>query len=171
VSAGDATLTFTAAADLSHTKVTAVHIPDSLVEAFKNADPAQLRTFFFGRLAENRLESAVPHRKGTAAARYALSGFSALLRANYYGPVYYRPDQAENDEVFGAKVLFDVDLGYQATKTMYLSIGGDNVLNTFPDKQKKDANISSGRFIYSRNVSQFGQNGGFYYAKLELTFF
>jgi hypothetical protein len=45
------------------------------------------------------------------------------------------------------------------------------VLNTFPDKQTKDANISSGRFVYSRNVSQFGQNGGFYYGKLELTFF
>ena len=73
--------------------------------------------------------------------------------------------------MFGAKVLFDVDLGYQATKNAYLSIGGDNIFNTFPDKQQKDANISFGRFIYSRNVSQFGQNGAFYYAKLELTFF
>jgi iron complex outermembrane receptor protein len=54
---------------------------------------------------------------------------------------------------------------------MYFSVGGDNVLNTFPDKQLKDANISNGRFVYSRNVSQFGQNGAFYYAKLELTFF
>jgi iron complex outermembrane receptor protein len=167
----DGTLTLTAAANLSYTKVTDVHIPQSLVDAFKSSDPAQLRTFFFGRLAENRLEGAVPNRKGTGAIRYAAKGFSALLRANYYGPVYYRPDQAENDEVFGAKVLFDVDLGYQATKNAYFSVGGDNIFNTFPDKQQKDANISFGRFIYSRNVSQFGQNGAFYYAKLELTFF
>lgn len=167
--AADGTLTLTAAANLSFTKVTDVHIPASLAAKF--SDAAELRTFFFGRLAENRLESAVPQHKGTAAARYAVHGFSGLVRANYYGPVFYRPDQVKDDEEFGAKVLFDVDLGYQATKNMYVSIGGDNVLNTFPDKQKQDANISFGRFIYSRNVSQFGQNGGFYYAKLELTFF
>ena len=32
-------------------------------------------------------------------------------------------------------------------------------------------NQSSGRFVYNRNVSQFGMNGGFYYTKLEMTFF
>jgi iron complex outermembrane receptor protein len=54
---------------------------------------------------------------------------------------------------------------------VFFAIGADNLFNTFPDQQTKEANISSGRFLYSRNVSQFGQNGGFYYAKLQLTFF
>jgi len=170
VDAGDGTLTFTGAANFTQTKVRDLHIPGSL-EAKFGSDPAQLETFFFGRLARNRLEDAVPRQKGTAAVRYALKGLSALLRANYYGKVFYKPDNAMNDEVFGAKVLFDADVGYQATKTVLLSIGADNMFNTFPDPQKKDANISFGRFIYSRNVSQFGQNGGFYYAKLQLTFF
>jgi iron complex outermembrane receptor protein len=93
------------------------------------------------------------------------------VRADYYGAVHFKPDNAANDETFGAKVLFDVDLGYQTTKNLYIAVGGDNILNTFPDKNQKDANISFGRFIYSRNVSQFGINGGFYYAKLQLTFF
>jgi iron complex outermembrane recepter protein len=168
--AGEGTLTFTSAANLSRTRVTSVNIPNSLAKRF-SADPEQLRTFFFGRGAENRLEDSVPRQKGYAAVRYSLEGLSALLRANYYGSVRYRPDVAANDEFFGAKVLFDVDLGYAITKQMTLSVGADNLLNTFPDKQKKDANISFGRFIYSRNVSQFGQNGGFYYAKLDLTFF
>jgi iron complex outermembrane receptor protein len=170
VDAGDGALTFTGAANISRTRVTSVNIPTSLSKRF-SADPKQLRTFFFGRGAENRLEDAVPRQKGFASARYALEGLSLLLRANYYGSVRYRPDVAANDEFFGAKVLFDVDLGYAITKQMTLSVGADNLLNTFPDKQKKDANISFGRFIYSRNVSQFGQNGGFYYAKLDLTFF
>lgn len=167
--AGDGTLTLTAAANLSFTRVTDVHIPAPLAARFSDAQ--QLRGFFFGRGAENRLESATPSRKGTAAARYAVNGFSGLIRANYYGPVLYRPDQAKDDEDFGAKVLFDVDLGYQATKNVYVSVGGDNVLNTFPDKQQQDANAGFGRFIYNRNVSQFGQNGAFYYVKLGLTFF
>ena len=90
------------------------------------------------------------------------------VRADYYGKVRYRPDNATNDEDFGAKILIDVDLGYHVTKDLMLSVGADNLLNTFPDAQIKDANISFGRFIYSRNVTQFGQNGGFYYAKLQL---
>jgi iron complex outermembrane receptor protein len=50
-------------------------------------------------------------------------------------------------------------------------VGAENVFNTYPDKNTKAANISSGRFIYSRNVSQFGWNGGFYYVKLRLMSF
>ena len=92
------------------------------------------------------------------------------MRANYYGRALYKPDNPANDEVFGAKVLIDVDVGYQANKTVYFAIGADNLFDEFPDPQVKDANINFGRFIYSRNVSQFGMNGGFYYAKLELTF-
>ncbi|MBA2540260.1 MAG: TonB-dependent receptor, partial [Deltaproteobacteria bacterium] len=168
--AGPGTLMLTGSANFTKTVVKRINIPDSLEQQF-DADPAQLETFFFGRLAKNRLEDSVPHQKGTFAARYALKQLSLLARANYYGRVRFKPDNADNDEVFGAKVLFDVDLGYQATKNMLFRIGADNVLNTFPDQQTKDANISSGRLIYSRNVSQFGQNGGFYYLKLELTFF
>lgn len=161
-------LVLTGSANFTQTKVTNVHVPDRLVG---QATSDQLRTFFFGRLAQNRLEDSVPHIKATAAARYRYAGATALLRANYYGKVYYKPDDPANDETFGAKTLFDVVLGYQFTKSMMLSVGADNLLNTFPDKQTKDANISFGRFIYSRNVSQFGENGGFYYLKMELTFF
>jgi iron complex outermembrane receptor protein len=168
--AGPGTLTLTTSANFTRTVVTRVNTPDSLEVLFA-ADPGQLRTFFFGRLAQNRIEDSVPHIKGTAAARYAMKKLSALLRANYYGPVEFKPDNQMNDERFRGKVLFDVDLGYQFTKNFLFRIGADNLLNTFPDRQTEAANISSGRLIYSRNVSQFGQNGGFYYAKMELTFF
>lgn len=91
------------------------------------------------------------------------------MRGNYFGAVELKPDNAENDERFSAKVLFDASLSYQVAKRMTLTLGGDNIFNTFPDRQTKEANISAGRFVYSRNVSQFGQNGGFYYAKVELS--
>jgi iron complex outermembrane recepter protein len=92
------------------------------------------------------------------------------VRANYYGKAFFKPDNPANDETFGAKVIIDVDLGYSASKNVYFAIGADNVFDTFPDVQTKDANRNFGRFIYSRNVSQFGMNGGFYYGKLQLTF-
>ena len=171
VDTGAGTLTIGAAANFTRTLVEDVKIPQSLLTAFADQDPSVLRTFFFGRLATSRIEDAVPRQKGYVSLRYSLKQLSALVRGNYYGRTRFQADSTVNDEEFGAKVLFDVDLGFQFTKNLHLSVGADNVLNTFPDEQKKASNISSGRFIYSRNVSQFGQNGGFYYGRLELTFF
>jgi len=167
---GTGSLTTTASLNLSNTKVLDVKIPKSLSDRFSGVSD-QLENLYFGRLARNRLEDSVPRQKGTAATRYSYEGITAMLRANYYGSVVFKPDDAMNDEVFGAKVLFDVLFGYQFSKNVMLSVGADNLFNTFPDRQTKAANISDGRFVYSRNVSQFGQNGGFYYGKLELTFF
>lgn len=170
VSVGSGSLAVTAGANFSRTKVKKIHIPASLRDRF-SADPTQLEKDYFGRLARNRMEDTVPRIKGIASVRYTFRGLQALARGNYYGNVRYEADDPASDEFFGAKVLLDLELGYQFTKNLWLALGGDNVLNTFPDQQKKAANISSGRFIYSRNVSQFGQNGGFYYGKLQLTFF
>jgi iron complex outermembrane receptor protein len=161
-------VTLTGKANFSKTEVTHVNIPASLAARFGN--DAMLQTFFFGRGAKNRLEDLIPHQKGFLAVRYAADGLSALVRANYYGRALYKPDNSANDEVFGAKVLIDVDVGYQVNKNVYFAVGADNLFDEFPDPQTKDANINFGRFIYSRNVSQFGMNGGFYYGKLQLTF-
>jgi iron complex outermembrane receptor protein len=176
VDTGAGTVILSSAANFTKTEVKDIHIPPGLQAAFPNSSADQINAFFFDRLAKNRLEDSVPHQKGNVAVRYNFKQLSALVRANYYGKVRYKPDAVApngfaNDEVFGAKVLFDADLGYQFTKNLQLTVGGDNLLNTFPDKNQKAANISAGRFIYSRNVSQFGWNGGFYYGKLELTFF
>ncbi|MGH7577615.1 MAG: hypothetical protein ACREM1_21145 [Longimicrobiales bacterium] len=48
-------------------------------------------------------------------------------------------------------------------------MGGNDVLNTFPDKHQQEANYSNGQFPFSRRVTQFGLNGAFYYARLEVT--
>ena len=165
------TLTLTASANFTKTEVTDVNIPPSLQAAFSGEDPAVLTGYYFGRAARNRLEDAVPRQRATAAASYVHGPFSALVRANFYGAVKYKPDLPENDETFSAKTLFDADVGYQLTENLRLGVGGENVFNTFPDENKKPANLSSGRFIYNRNVSQFGWNGGFYYVRLRLTAF
>jgi iron complex outermembrane receptor protein len=163
------TLALTGSANFSKTVVTDVNIPATLVNRFSDAQ--QLRTFYFGRQAENRIEDSVPRQRGTGAARWTRKQLTALGRASYYGPVFLRPDNAANDERFGGKVLFDAELSYQVTKNLALTAGGQNLLNTYPDELTKEANQSEGRFVYPRNTSQFGQNGAFYYGRLELTFF
>lgn len=176
VRTGGGTLVVSGAANFTKTLVTDVHIPPSLQDRFMElgGDPALLRTYFFGRLAKNRLEDSLPHQRGTASVRYALRGWSALVRGNYYGRIRYKSDPnasgGYNDELFRAKTLFDVNLEIPLTGRARITLGADNVFNTFPDKQKDPANINLGRFVYSRFVTQFGMNGGFYFGKLELTF-
>jgi iron complex outermembrane recepter protein len=167
---GPGTVALTASANFTSTEVIDVNLPASLQDRF-SADPSALRTSFFGRQEQNRLEDAAPHVRGTASVRYAMGRFSVLARANHYGKVFAKPDNPANDEVFGAKTLFDLDLGAQITRNIRLSAGAENLFDTFPDRQTKPANISDGRFIYSRNVNQFGWNGGFYYGRLQLRFF
>jgi len=177
VRAAGGTLVVGGAANFSKTTVTGVHIPQSLQDRFaeRGGDPELLRTYFFGRLARNRLEDSLPHQRGTASVRYTYHQLTALVRGNYYGRIRYKSDPnasgGYNDELFRAKTLFDVDLQLQLTRNAQITFGADNVFNTFPDKQKDPANINLGRFVYSRFVTQFGMNGGFYFGRLELTFY
>jgi iron complex outermembrane recepter protein len=166
---GRASLTLTGSANVTRTKVLQVNVPPSLMSRF-GADPAALQTSFFGRGERNRLEDALPRERGSLAARFNLGGLSTLARASYYGKVSYKADNPANDETFGAKTIFDLDVGYQLGKNLRLSVGAENLLNTFPDRNTKEANVSLGRFVYSRYVTQFGQNGGFYYGRLQLFF-
>ncbi|MCI0693281.1 TonB-dependent receptor [candidate division KSB1 bacterium] len=159
---GAGRLNLSGAANFTETKVDRINVPPQLV------DPV-LADIFFNREEKNRLEDALPRQKYSAQARYNIGRFSGLARATYFGEIQYRhPSDPANDETFGAKTVFDVDLALEVVKGVRVSAGAINLFNTFPDKQTKAANISSGRFIYSRRVTQFGMNGGFYYGRLQL---
>ena len=64
--------------------------------------------------------------------------------------------------------MFDLDLSYELRDGVRVAVGANNILNTYPDPQRDPNNISFGRFVYSRRVTQFGMNGGFYYGRLML---
>ena len=166
--AGPGRLGLTGAANMTRTRVRDIHVPAGLAAQFGAESRGALRNAFFSREEENRLEDALPREKGLIQGRYSQGKVTGLLRANYWGDVVYQhPTMPEADEHFGAKVTLDTDLAYQLPRGLTLAIGGTNLLNTFPDKQKNPLNISDGQFIYSRRVNQFGVNGGFYYLRLQ----
>lgn len=162
--AGD--LKLSAAFSLVRTTVDAVNVPGALVEQVAAGDLASVTETLFNREERNRLEDALPQERATLAARYGIGDLDLLLRGRYYGAVTAKGTNPENDEEFAAKTLLDVELGYTLPGGLFVALGADNVLNTFPDEQQKDANRSSERFIYSRRISQIGVLGGFYYARM-----
>ncbi|MFQ5529936.1 MAG: hypothetical protein ACE5FP_06245, partial [Gemmatimonadota bacterium] len=87
-------------------------------------------------------------------------------RGNFYGSIEYKPTNSANDETFSSKTLFDLDLAYQLSEGVRWSLGANNLFNTYPDQHTVPGNRSDERFVFSRRVTQFGSNGGFYYTKL-----
>ena len=121
------------------------------------------------------MEDALPRQQVGLTGRYTINKITALARGTYYGNVFYKPDcgfpapdECPNDEEFASKFLFDAEFGYAFVPGVKLTLGAQNLFNTYPDQHEKASNRSDERFIFSRRVTQFGSNGGFYYARLDL---
>jgi len=156
-------LTLTGAANFTDTEVTAINVPESVEDVFGSTD---VTSTFFNREETGRFERALPRQKGSVSAKFAKGRFTGTLRGNYYGSIDYTPTNEDNDETFGSKVLVDLDLAHQLSEGIRFSIGANNLFNTYPDQHTLAGNRSDERFIFSRRVTQFGSNGGFYYTKL-----
>jgi len=164
------TLSLTGSANFTKTEVEQVNVPQAMADTFTAGNLPAVRGILLNREDRNRLEDALPREKGGLAARWARGRFAGLARATYYGTIFYRhPNGPANDERFGAKTLFDLDLSYEVRGGVRLAIGGSNIFNTYPDQQVHPTNSSLGRFIYSRRVTQFGMNGGFYYTRVRVS--
>jgi len=166
-------LKLTGAANFTRTTVDAVNLPASMQQRFGNIDggPQRVAELFLGRYGKNRLEDLLPRQKGTVGLRWDFAGWSAGVRGNYYGPTEYHSDSGPDlDESFGAKVTFDVDVGYRIGGVWW-SIGASNVFNTFPDELKHADNRYSESFLYSPSAvtagAPYGTDGGFYYVRAE----
>ncbi len=93
----------------------------------------------------------------------------------------------EIDQTFSAKWISDISVSYKIIKSLDFTVGANNLFDIYPDKAYIDPrnnennlasaasgtgytsgrdNTSNGRFLYSRNVSQFGFNGRFVFAKV-----
>ena len=79
---------------------------------------------------------------------------------------------------FGAKWLTDFDVTYHYNKNISVSVGANNLFDTYPDENLRSKVVNGvvfngtdnvGIFPYS-GISPFGFNGVFYYTKLSLKF-
>ena len=167
---GGGTLNLTGSANFTKTDVERVNVPQAMADSFASGNLDTVRIRILNPEDRNRLEDGLPRQKGSVQARWQRGRFGVLGRTTYYGSIeYHHPTNPANDEHFGAKTLVDLDLSYELLGGVRLAVGGSNIFNTYPDQQVKPANVSFGRFIYSRRVTQFGMNGGFYYARLALS--
>ena len=69
-------------------------------------------------------------------------------------------------QTFRGKALFDATLSYAFTESFSLTMGANNIFNTYPDEATNQAVRG---LIYSRNAP-YDTDGGQYYVRLGITF-
>lgn len=113
-------------------------------------------------------EERLPQNNATATLGYQLGGFDLTLHGRYYGSWTDSSGNATGDifQKFGATVLVDVALGYAVNEHVNLTVGAENLFDTYPDEATFQANRG---LIYSRNAP-YDTDGGQYFVRLGVKF-
>ena len=113
----------------------------------------------------------------------------------FVGATIVNGKAVENEHpVWGGKIITDFSVGFKISAITKVVIGANNILDIYPDKNlgpqtaRRANGVDAGgnvtyapaataidlsnqnQFVYSRNVSQFGQNGRFVFARLSFSF-
>lgn len=179
--AGSGQLTYSLAANWNKVAFTRVY-PANLNIGANNTLPTDptlraqyLSDIYLNRESRGSFEHGSPRQKYIGSVVYQKGPFSAMARVIYYGAVQYYSNYHETSDITSpfadyslkARTTLDLSVGYQVLKALRISVGGDNVTNTYPTRTRADL-TDSGRFAY--NNYQMGFQGAYYYARLNVQF-
>jgi len=162
---GAGSLALSAAYNQSDTDVTHVD-PNPEVLTSLSVD-----NVLFGVEERNTLESASPEDKLILTAHWTSERWSVLGRATRWGEatrVFNFGDGFEPEQTYGAEVGIDFDVEYAVTQKFRVAVGGNNVLDEYPDLSSSDINFF-GNLPYDV-LQPITFNGAFFYLRTTYTF-
>ncbi len=120
------------------------------------------------RLAKVNLEDGLPQNAANVSFDYARGMFSGLIRARWSGEWTDAQANGAADLIqnFAGKTLIDLSVSAQVTPAIKLTVGAENLFDTYPDEATFQA---SRGLIYSRNAP-YDTDGGLWYARLAAKF-
>ena len=186
---GPGQLKFTLAGTHAETKVKSQRAtPSQLVVGASAANQAAP---LLGLTAIELIEVAQPQTKILFSTNFETGGLTLGARATYFGDVkaFSTGLNAADSNVtcnaanrcvqtFGAKTIFDMNATYAFTDAFGVTLGVNNLFDTYPDKWNSTragdvgqaASYSNGQTPYTRNANQFGFNGSYYYMTANVKF-
>ena len=123
----------------------------------------------------NTLERGLPKTRWNVSLTHRADRWSLLGRLNYFGQYWDSEDGRNATDVAGGpaeswlypayagKALIDLELGIPFGEALTLAVGGENVLNTYPDVNQYGAATVGNQY---GQFSPFGFNGAYYYTRL-----
>ncbi len=152
---GNGRLGATLAANFNETKIDGQIDTPALLEA-NNYE-------IFNRKEQSRILSARPQSKVLLGLDYQLSNWNFALNNTYFGEVTWQhATDPDKDQTFSGKIITDLLLGYEFSKSISASVSVNNLLDVYPDEIETGGDVVTdlgGRFKYPWEVNQFGFNG------------
>lgn len=159
---GKGQMTVTLAGNINETKVKGEPRVSTITEP-------TLQARLFARDEKGRYEGAQPKDKFSFAVNYRVNNLSLNYRTTRYGKVYtLDPVNPLLDENFDPKFVTDISASYRFRNFLTFTLGANNVGDVYPDRLQNVANTNSGIFVYSRNATQFGFSGGYYFTSISM---
>jgi iron complex outermembrane receptor protein len=171
---GEGKLDASVAANFNETTVDQINVASSLL--------AGRESTYFDRTNTAVVETGNPRSKINVTLNYKVGKFGAMLRSVRFGEVTtnnnaivptlnsFTGELESQDQTFSAKWITDFSISYQLFNNLSLQVGANNIFDVYPDEHTHSANNSFGRFRYSRQATQFGFNGAFYFARASVKF-
>ena len=109
------------------------------------------------------LEENLPKQRGALTVIQSITDqWSALGRVGFFGGWF----DSEDDATYTGKTLLDFETTYTASSGLTMTIGAQNILNSYPDENPNALDIGN---KYSQ-FSPFGFNGAYWYSKIGYSF-
>ncbi len=155
------TLVLSGQFDFNRTRVVGRHSDSPVLTGTQLFDDAQVTL----------IERGQPRQHHVLSADYTRGAWNGNLRANYYGEVQGQGFTAPFVQTWDAKWIVDATLRYNLSKTASLTVGSNNIFNTFPTKWDpvRAAPFPQMGFTYCWETCPFGINGRSWYARVDVT--
>ena len=150
---------FLAAVNFTANKITRVDPLPEVLQGTQTTYTSALDPVIINAIERNR-----PTRRSSLTTNYTSGRVRVMGRVSDYGG--FRDGSLDGIEEFGAKMLFDTEVGYRFDR-VGVAIGSNNVFNTYPDQVRVEANTNNGTFIWPGS-SPFGYNGRYLYVRSEV---
>ncbi len=145
------------AVNFSKTEVTGIKAPPSL-QGFEDVLLSERERLY--------IEQGGPRRKATLGFDFTTGPVQAEFKVIHFGSqtlgTFTGTAGGEPNAYYSPKTSADFSIAYSIDKNTKITVGGNNIYNTKPDKQ--NANETDNGFIY--DSVQFGLNGASYFARL-----
>ena len=125
-----------------------------------------------GRTTRGNIESFAPRSVLRLGGRYTNGRWSAVLTESRYGE-YTVVDAGNNpalDQVFSPQWATDLALGLKLTPRTTVTLGANNLFDSYPDKTRPELRASGGRYVYPTNQAPVSAFGTYYYLRLAAAF-
>ena len=167
----DVVATYTVPLAASSLALTASYSYNETEITHRDDSPAVFETLgittpLIGRDELGRIEEGFPKDKGILGATWTGQYWTLGVNATRYGRFTVRNSaSAARDQAYDEQWVVDVSASYRPDASWTLTLGADNVTDSYPDRQVNELNSTYGLFPYS-NYSPAGFNGAYLYGRI-----